>query len=87
MSWAVTDGEHRPRVRLVSFTVQVQAVVDDGVDLTPLTVQPVTYTATDAALFDLEHVRHLIQAEVDKAGAGSPVMANNGVSDGHGLDG
>lgn len=36
-----------PRLRPVAFVVQPQFMVDDGDNLTPLTVQPVTIAAAD----------------------------------------
>lgn len=58
-------SEHR--VRIIGFTVNIEAVVDDGDHLTALPVQPVRYAAADAALFDLDHVRQLLQRQVDAA--------------------
>lgn len=53
------------RVRIVRFVVAIEAVVDDGEHLTPLAVDPVPYLAADAALFDLEHIRAVLQRHVD----------------------
>jgi hypothetical protein len=55
------------RVRIVRFVVNIEAVVDDGADLTPLPVQPVPYAAADASLFNLDHIRDLLQRQVDAA--------------------
>jgi hypothetical protein len=57
-----------PRVRIIGFTVNIDAVVDDGENLTALTVQPVRYAAADAALFNLDHVRDALQRQVDATG-------------------
>jgi hypothetical protein len=56
---------NRPRVRIVRFVVSIEAVVDDGENLTPLPINPVPYAAADAALFDLGHIREVLQRQVD----------------------
>jgi hypothetical protein len=63
------------RVRIVRFVVAIEAVVDDGEHLTPLAVDPVPYLAADAALFDLEHIRAVLQRHVDGQDVGAPTPA------------
>lgn len=60
------------RVRIVRFVVAIEAVVDDGEHLTPLPVDPVPYLAADAALFDLDHIRAVLQRHVDGQDVGQP---------------
>jgi len=60
------------RVRIVRFVVSIEAVVDDGEHLTPLPVDPVPYLAADAALFDLDHIRAVLQRHVDGQDVGQP---------------
>jgi hypothetical protein len=55
------------RVRIVRFVVSIEAVVDDGDNLTPLPVQPVPYAAADASLFNVDHIRDALQRQVDAA--------------------
>lgn len=52
-------------VRITRVSVQIEAFVDDGDQLVPIPVQPVTYLAGDWPLFDLDHVRQLLQRQVD----------------------
>jgi len=53
------------RVRIVRFVVAIEAVIDDGDNLTPLPLEPVPYAAADAARFDLDHIRAVLQRQVD----------------------
>jgi hypothetical protein len=66
------------RVRIIRFVVNIEAVVDDGEHLTPLTIQPVSYTAADATLFDLEQIQAIIQRQVDAEGLPAPAVAPDG---------
>ena len=57
------------RVRIVRLIVNIDAVVDDGENLTPVTVQPVTLTAAEAGRFDVAAIAAQLQAQVDQQSA------------------
>lgn len=63
----VADAPSAPRVRVVSVTVQLQVVADDGGPyLEPLVVQPITVKATDWAKFDLDTEIADLQRQLDE---------------------
>lgn len=56
------------RIRLVTATVAVHAVIDDGDTLTPVQVDPITLTPTQWQDFDLMDQLNALQAQLDSPG-------------------
>lgn len=64
------------KVRLVSITLQISAVADDGETLEPLHLKPVTVTAKDWETFSVGELLVTLEKQLDAESDQEPAQAS-----------